>query len=685
VWSSRASTASAVVLGGAIAGVAFGAAGGTELTRTSIVEVLLILIGGIVIAAAVLYGRPGPLYGVTSVLLFGALALLTAIAITWSVVPELTYIEVGRTLAYLVVFAAAVSAARVVPQAAPVVLTGLLLGLMAAVCYSLASRVWPGALAENELSNRIGEPFQYWNAVATAAAMCAPICLWLASRRGGPMLARAMAYPALGLAVLAILLTQSRGALAAAGVAAIIWFAFVPLRLRSLPVLVLAAAGGGAVGAWALSKDAFSKSLQPLQVKESVAGEFGLLLVLLVVGLLAAGLAVNVGLARGAPPVRLRRRIGVVAVAIACAVPLAAFTSVAFSDRGIGGTISDRVDQLTSETQTSPQEGAGRIAASSSTRGKYWREAGRVFDDRPAIGTGPGTFRIARLRHRTDAAVTAHAHGFVPQTLADMGLVGLAVSLALLLAWLVAAARTTGLYPRRLRWPWRKANGPLPRRDWDGERIAFVAVALVAIAFGVQSGIDWTWFVPGPAVAALVAAGYVAGRGPVLATPGGAVAMAEPPRPKVPSVPSLVAAGGVVVTAALCAWAIWQPEASDEMSNKAIDLADAQQYDAAVAKARDAADANPLTPKPYFVAAAAETSAGDERAAQHDLESAVLRYPGDPQTWIRLSRFELGTADDPAAAVDVIQGALYLDPRSAEARQVFLEARSRLRVKQGGG
>src|SRR5262249_55509467 len=160
------------------------------------------------------------------------------------------------------------------------------------------------------------------------AAMCAPICLWLASRRGGTMIARAMAYPALGLAILAILLTQSRGALAAAGVAAIIWFAFVPLRLRSLPVLMLASAGARAVGAWALSKDAFSKSLQPLQVKESVAGEFGLLLVLLIVGLLAAGLAVNVGLARGAPPVRLRRRIGVVAVVIACAVPLAAFTSV---------------------------------------------------------------------------------------------------------------------------------------------------------------------------------------------------------------------------------------------------------------------------------------------------------------------------------------------------------------------
>ena len=80
------------------------------------------------------------------------------------------------------------------------------------------------------------------------------------------------------------------------------------------------------------------------------------------------------------------------ALAIACAVPLAAFTSVAFSDGG-RRPIGDRVDELTSETKPRPtDQGAGRLTAASSTRGKYWREAGRVFDDRPAVGLGAGTF-----------------------------------------------------------------------------------------------------------------------------------------------------------------------------------------------------------------------------------------------------------------------------------------------------
>jgi O-Antigen ligase len=679
----------AVVLGGALAGVAFGAAGGTELTRTTTVEVMMVLVSGVVIAAGVLWGRRGPLYGATTLVLFAALAALTALSVVWSQVPELAYIEAGRTLAYLATFAAAVAAARVAPQASGVVLKGILLGALAAVAYALASRIWPGSIAENELSNRIGQPFQYWNAVGTTAALAIPAALWLGSRRTGSMLGRALAYPAVGACVLAILLTQSRGALAAAALGAIVWFALVPLRLRSLPVLLIPAVGGGAVAAWALSKDAFSQSLQSLSAKESVAGEFGLLVLLMALALLVAGLAVNVGLTRAQPPAQLRRRVGIAALVVACAVPLVAFTSVAVSDRGLGGTIDDRLDELTSETDTAPTEGAGRIAGASSTRGKYWREAGKVFADRRAVGFGAGNFAVARLRHRTDPTVTRHAHGFVPQTLADLGIVGVGLTTALLLAWLVAALRASGLHPRRL--PFRRGDGagaPLPRRDWDVERAAIVALSLVAIVFGLQSALDWTWFVPGPAAMALVAAGFAAGRGPVtaVATDGGTVDLPAAQRsgwrlPR-PSTGRIVAAAGIAVAALILAWTIWQPEASDRETNRALDLIDSRDYEGAIAETEDAGDTNPLSPDPLLVRAVAETSAGQETAADRTLEEAVLEFPGDPQTWLRLASFQLGTLDRPEDAVETVRGVLFLDPLSRQGGQLFLEARARLRQKQ---
>jgi hypothetical protein len=574
------------------------------------------------------------------------------------------------------VFAAAVAGARLAPRGTHIVIKGILLAATAAVAYALAARVWPASVGENEISNRIGLPFEYWNAVGTTAALAIPGLLWLGSRRGGSVAGRVAAYPAMGAAILAILLTQSRGALAAAALGAVAWFAIVPLRLRSLPVLLLPSAGAGLVAAWALSKDAFAETLQPLAVKESVAGEFGLLLVLMTATLILAGLAVNLGSTRLAPSMRLRRRFGIAALVVACAVPLVAFTSVAFSDRGLSGTIEDRVDELTSETDTAPTEqGAGRFAAASSTRGKYWREAGRVFDDRPAVGTGAGTFAAARLRHRTDGTVTKHAHGFVPQTLADLGIAGVALTTALLLAWLVAAARATSLHPRRL--PFRRGDGePLPRRDWNADRTAVVALGLIAIVFGLQSAIDWTWFVPGPAAMALVAAGFLAGRGPASALPEGrsTVDLREPLRNPAPV--RLLAAASVLLAALLTAWAIWQPEAADRETSDALALADTGDIDGALEKTRDAADTNPLSAEPLLVEAAIATRAGREAEAREALEQAVLKFPGDAETWYRLAAFQLGTLDEPGKAAETVRGALYLDPHSPAARQLFLEARA---------
>jgi hypothetical protein len=191
--SRNRDSAIALILGGALAAVSFGAAGGTELSRTSITEVLVVLAGAAVIAAALLWGRRGSLDGATSLLAFAALASLTALSVLWSIVPEFSYIEAGRTLSYLAVFAAAIAGARLAPRAVPGVIGGVLIGAMLPVAYALASRIWPGTLAENELSNRIGAPFQYWNAVGTVAAISIPAALWLGSRRTGSVWSRALA------------------------------------------------------------------------------------------------------------------------------------------------------------------------------------------------------------------------------------------------------------------------------------------------------------------------------------------------------------------------------------------------------------------------------------------------------------------------------------------------------------
>lgn len=674
-----ASSAASVLLGAAFAGVAFWAKGGSELGSLTWVEIVLIVAGALLVAVALMHGRRDQLHGGTSLFAFIALAALTALSLLWSIAPDLTWIEANRTLTYLVVFAAGIALARLAPGSWAVLLKGLLLGAAAVVVYALASRVWPETLAANEIYARIGQPYGYWNAVGVTAALAIPPAVWLGARRSGHAPANALAYPLLGLLIVALFLSYSRGALAAAVVALIVWFAFVPLRVRSLAVLGVSVVGSAPVIAWALHRDAFTKDLVPLSVRESAAGEFGLLLVTMVAALLAVGLIIGFRVSREAPSPRIRKRVGVTAVAFACLVPLVAFTSVAFSQRGLTGTISNRFHDLTSETATT-SGGPQRLTQTSSSRGRYWRNAGHVFAAHPVGGTGAGTFGTARLRYRKDVLVARHAHGFFAQTMADLGIAGLLVILAFAAAWLTAVFRTTGGRPRF----WRPRPGGQAR--WDAERVGVTALALSALVFGIHSSIDWTWFVPGCAVMGIFGAGFVAGRGPLpaLAGAGGAtlaVGTAGPRLPRtvrgwlMPDDPvRLGAAAAVALVAILCAWAVDQPERSDSATRDALTLVSQGKFQAALAKADHAHNLNPLSPKPLLVRAAVQDSGGDTKDALATLESAVIQQPSNPQLWQKLADYELNRLHNPKAALQALRAELYLDPLEQSAQAMFLEA-----------
>lgn len=655
------SGAASLALGLALAAVAFGAEGGNELSGTTAVSIALILAGGLAAAAAVAFAPGGRGWGAGTLALFGLLAIVTGLSVIWSVSPEQSWFYANKTLAYVFVFAAAAGAVRLAPDGWSVVLKGILIGAAIIIAYALASRVFPGALAENELYARIGAPFDYWNAVGTVAALAAVPAVWLGARRSGHPPLNALAFPLLGMLIVALALSYSRGALAAAIIGIALWLAFVPLRLRSLAVLGVSAVGAAPVILWALSTDAFTQDGVPLAVRESVAGEFGLFLLAMLAVLLAAGLGAGFLAARRAPSRTMRRRVGIVAIAGAAALTLLAFGSVAFSDRGIGGTLSD----LTNEDAV-VTGGPERLGTASSSRARYWREAFDVFGDHTLLGAGADSFRTARLPYRDDVLVSSHAHGYVAQVASDLGLLGLAITLALAGAWLFAASRTLGI-GRRMR-----------GRPFDAERIGLAALALSALVFGLHSLIDWTWFVPAPAVMALIAGGWVAARGPLGQKPADTrfSRLGALPRQR------LLGSGLVILTALLCAWTAWQPARSNAAANDALALLADGRLAQAAREADRAHEINPLSPKPLFVKAQVLASAGNGDAAESTLEQAVVEHPARPDVWLRLADFQLHRLDRPQAALETLRGALYLDPRSRQAQTTFFEARMRLREQE---
>ena len=249
--------------------------------------------------------------------------------------------------------------------------------------------------------------------------------------------------------------------------------------------------------------------------------------------------------------------------------------------------------------------------------------------------------------------------------------------LALLTAWLASAARATLLYPRRLRRegrPRRRGatgppNGP---RSWRSRRGGHVRAPLGHRLDLVRAR---------PVRVALLAAGFVAGGGPL----GEETAPARPripgaTAPRVSSPPP-----GWLRPRLLVAWAIWQPEASDRAVDQAVRLASEGRYAEALAKADDAADADPLSPDPALhPRGRADLRLLGLTDAERSLEQAVLSFPGDPQHVAAAHAAPSCPLDRPRQANLIVSGALYLDPYSTEARTLYISARSGIRRAEAG-
>jgi len=650
-----ASVAASVALAAGFAATAFVAEAGADLERTTWTEIVWIVAAGIAVALSLLLAKPGRIGGWLALGGFAALTGVTAASILWSVAPDLSWVETNRVLAYLWAFAAALAAAHLAPARGwAVVLHSILLASFVIVGYALVTRVFPDSLARDEIYARLGAPYGYWNALGTTAAIAVPAALWLGSRRSGYGPANALAYPLLGLLFVALFLSYSRGALVVAAGAILLWLLLVPLRLRTITLVATSLAGTAPVIAWALSRDAFTENDVPMIVRESAGPEFGVFLLTSTLALLIAGIAICFKVARRPPGVPARLRVGIAAGVVAALIPVGLATALALSDKGFEGTVTASVESLTSTT-ASTEGGPGRLTQASSTRSRYWRQAAEVFEENPEAGTGAGTFQVTRLRHRKDQLVSRHAHGYVVQTMSDLGIAGLVASGLALLLLIAAAVRATGFVPRRR------------EREYDAERVGLIALVLCAVAFGVQSAIDWTWAVPAPALMVVVAAGFVAGR--ALRRREGESA------PSFGRVPRALFAAAALGAALVCAWAVWQPQRSNAESERALDLIADGKLDDAERAANRAEDIDPLASRALIVRAAVADTRGNQPLAHRILEQAVERFRGEPQVWIRLAEYELYTLNRPVDAERTIAGALYLDPLSRAAQQIYLEAK----------
>jgi hypothetical protein len=573
-------------------------------------------------------------------------------------------------------------------------------------------------------------------------------CLWLGARRSGHALLSALAYPAIGLMLVTVMLAYSRGALVALAIGTIAWMALVPLRLRGVRVLAVGAIAAAPVVAWNFSESALKDEGVGLAARTTAGHQFGVLLAAMLLLLLLAGAAIGFFGDRRAgwagSNSGTRRAAGYAIAALLALAIAGAFGALAMSSRGLTGTISHDLSSLTDPNARVPNT-AARLTAASSVRARYWKEAVEIFEAHPALGSGAAGYETARLRYRTVPIDVRQAHGYIVQTLADLGIAGLALTLALFFAWMAATGRATHPFNRR----WSARRRPEQERSeasvlrlrppsfawrsepraYTPERIGLLSMLCIVVTFGVHSFVDWTWYVPGDALVALLCAGWLAGRGPLphgnlLAPAGSPQADASTPRASsngstssraassaAPDTASGANSGAaldaathadphaatqanpgtgssphrparvepmrialallVVAGALLAAWTEWQPQRSVDASEQALALLRRNPV-AALSAAQAAVQRDPLSATALFRLAAVQHETGQKELARSTLQKAVRMQPSNPETWSTLGEYDMHT--NPSAAVRELRAAVYLDPQSVPLMNVYVEA-----------
>jgi hypothetical protein len=331
-----------------------------------------------------------------------------------------------------------------------------------------------------------------------------------------------------------------------------------------------------------------------------------------------------------------RRRTWVVAgvVVAALAVPLAA----------VGASrLDDLYDSVTSARPSGDGERErGRLTDptavtefGASSRSKYWSVALDAFREEPLKGTGAGTFPKLWARDRTTAEDADEGHSLYVETLAELGLVGGLLVIAMLgsLLWPFAAG---------LRGPSRQLNA---------------GVLAAATVWLLHAGLDWDWEMP------VLTLWLFAMGGCALAARGRRLA----PGPDRRGLLIRLAVAGACLLAALTPGTVALSQARLDSSVDALERGDCEQTERS---ARSSVSTLSARPEGHALLAYCASRRGDHRTAVARMELAVDR---DPDHWEYLYGLAL------------VRGAAGLDPRRAarEARRLNpLEGLTQFAVKR---
>jgi O-antigen ligase len=342
-------------------------------------------------------------------------------------------------------------------------------GTVIVVGYGLSERLLPGVLhftRSISAQGRLQQPLTYWNAMGELAAVGFVLCAGVAGNVDRPAWQRMTAAAAAAPLGLGLYVSFSRGALFAclAGLVALVVAASTRDQLQAAAVALAAGVLACVAAAPSAGVTALGGSLGAREREGAIA------LAALAIVMLAASIAQRALIARSSPQrLRLGRHAPLVATLIVC----------------LGLAVAIAAGAKETSRQPALSGGATRLVTLQSNRYDYWDVALRAFATSPLHGVGAGGWSVYWLRWRSVNEFAQNAHSLELETLAELGIVGIAL-LAAFFGGIAVAAR------QALR---------------AGRQVAGPIAALVT--YVAHSPLDWDWQMPALTLVAITLAGYL--------------------------------------------------------------------------------------------------------------------------------------------------------------------------------
>ncbi len=611
------------------------AGGGFEVTARHVagLAVWLVVVGLLVLGAASRATLGRPFYWTAG--LIGGLSLLSALSSLWSGSVELSAIEADRILVYLGFFLAAFLIAQT-DERRQRFAEGLTIAIAIVALLGLGSRLLPHVLeVADSLDSgaRLRYPLGYWNANGALFGIGVAMLLWT-SRRAAWTGLRWLSVAMMPVLLLALYFTYSRG-----GLLALLIATGCTIALSRDRLWLLATLGIGALGALPAVLAVQDRRAIADNAAEAATVDQGVTVLLILLAGVALSLLLFAALRwaerrdgrKTGRAVELSRNPtllkGIAAVAAIVAIGVAI---------AIGGRAWEQFSSSDVQFPNRPEAHFSQLKGAG--RHDFFRVAIDAFEEKPVLGTGAGTYQFSWELHRSIKLPVHDAHSLYLEAFAELGLVGGLVVLALVggLLWIGFSA-------------WRAA--PHPQRERNAALFAAV------LAFAVGAGIDWFWEIAAYGAVFFLAAGVlVAARCGQLAPAGIEPAVGEERR------------FGATVFGLAVAWiaaiALVGPLLVDREIDASQSAAANGDFASAVNHANTARSIEPFAASPYVQLGLLAELQGDYATASERLTQAIDREDRNWQLYYLRSRVEHEAGNESAAQAD-LERARELNPRAA--------------------